>query len=197
MSTNFLQWNPSANNQKNDTDYGNDTQRSGGAATNALFPSTTGNKLFYQLSTMVAALGQVISDYGHNASDADLSNLITALKNTFAKLNGNSGQVFEAANGASGKQVVNISQFAASLGANGYATIPVTYNSLNYSLIFQWGAYTNGINTWPLTWPHTMLGFAPAPASGGVSDDLKSWTAQQYTMDTGGNNAGIFMAIGY
>ena len=67
-TTNFEQWNPTATNQKSDTLYGIDGQRSGGAVTGQ-FPSDTANKLFYQSSTMVAALALMLANKGYNTTD--------------------------------------------------------------------------------------------------------------------------------
>lgn len=80
-STNFLQWNPAQNNQSSDPAYSADTVRSGGAAIDGIFPSSTANKLFYQLSTMVAALGQMLANKGYAVSDSDFNNLVAVLAN--------------------------------------------------------------------------------------------------------------------
>jgi len=151
MSTNFLQWNANQTNQQNDTAYANDTQRAGGAGNNAVFPAQLANKLFFQQSTMVAALGQVISDYGHNASDNNAADLVIALKDTFAARNGNATNTFEAANGTSGNNVVNYSQFGGSLATTGYQRLPG-------GLIIQWGYVSESTNntdyrSFPITFP--------------------------------------------
>lgn len=85
MANNFLQFDPNATNMLNDADYTSNTQRQGGV-TSGIASSTLHNKFFYQVSTMVAAWGQVISDYGQTASDTSLANLITAIKNTLLVL---------------------------------------------------------------------------------------------------------------
>lgn len=81
MSNNFLQFNPTKANQENDAAYTADAQRTGGAATNSIFASQLANKLFYQLSTMITALGQALSNKGYTVSDADLTALINVLSN--------------------------------------------------------------------------------------------------------------------
>jgi hypothetical protein len=64
-----------------------------------------------------------------------------------AALAGLSSQVFSAANGTSGNQVVNISQFACSLAQNGYTKLP-------NGLIIQWGnASVNSDSTLNVTLP--------------------------------------------
>src|SRR5277367_3441515 len=80
-SSNFLIWNPTAANQENDTAYASDAQRVGGAPNGVAFPSPTGNKLFYQLSTGVAALMQMMASKGYVVSDANLSTLAGVLAN--------------------------------------------------------------------------------------------------------------------
>lgn len=67
-SSNFQQWNPNANNQESDTAYTNDAIRQDGA-TAGVFPSVLANKLFFQLSTMSAALGQMLANKGFTVRD--------------------------------------------------------------------------------------------------------------------------------
>jgi hypothetical protein len=84
MSSNFQQFNPGQVNQESDAAYTADTQRIGGAPVDSVFPSALANKLFFQLSTMVAALGQFIVAQGFGAQD---SNLTTLLANLTSALN--------------------------------------------------------------------------------------------------------------
>ena len=79
-ATNFLQWNPTASNQESDAAYTADAQRTGGASSGE-FPSPTANKLFYQSSTFVAALCQMLAAKGYSTSDADISVLAAVLAN--------------------------------------------------------------------------------------------------------------------
>lgn len=84
-SSNFQQWNPTKSNQQSDAAYTADSLRSGGAATNAIFASPLANKLFYQVTTFVAALAQSMATKGYVLSEAFgvtplagvLANLIT------------------------------------------------------------------------------------------------------------------------
>jgi hypothetical protein len=80
-SSTIKQWNPGANNQATDEEYLVDTLRTGGAPIGALFPSKTGNKLFYQLSTMAAALAQALADKGYDVSDEDFTALTAVMAN--------------------------------------------------------------------------------------------------------------------
>jgi len=77
-SNNFLQWNPNALNQETDGEYLTETQRTNGAVS-GLFPSKTANKLFFQCTTMVAAMGEMMKNKGFVISDAVFADLITAL----------------------------------------------------------------------------------------------------------------------
>lgn len=78
-TSNFKQWNPTAANQENDSAYNSDAQRTGGAPVGVAFPSATANKLYFQLSTMVAALGNFFVNQGVSVSDASLATLTTAI----------------------------------------------------------------------------------------------------------------------
>lgn len=81
MPSNIQQWNPGGGNQETDAAYTADPLRSGGAPANAIFPSPTANKLFYQLSTFCAAFAAALSAKGLNVSDANLAALQAVLSN--------------------------------------------------------------------------------------------------------------------
>ncbi len=78
VSNNFLQWNAGKVNQDNDSEYLLETQRVGGAVS-GLFPSKLANKLFYQCTIMVAAIGEMMKAKGFEMSDAVFADLITSL----------------------------------------------------------------------------------------------------------------------
>lgn len=90
-TTNFLQWNPGAANQETDAQYAADSMRTGGAPNGTIFSSSTANKLFYQLSTLAAALTQSLANKGYSPVDTSLSTLEGVLANivTFADLKPN------------------------------------------------------------------------------------------------------------
>jgi hypothetical protein len=67
--TNFVQVNPTVANQENDAAYQADSFVTGGAASGSVFDSITANKLFYQLSTMTAALAQMMKNKGYSLLD--------------------------------------------------------------------------------------------------------------------------------
>ena len=90
---NFLQWNPSAANQESDLTYLADSQRVGGATDPSIFDAALANKLFYQLSTGMTALMQMMAYKGFPVSDASLGTLAAQLANilTTADLRGYAG----------------------------------------------------------------------------------------------------------
>jgi hypothetical protein len=81
MPTNFLQFNPGLYNAENDAAYTGDTLRSGGIPSAAIFPSPLANKLFYQLSTFIAAFSQMMVNKGYSPNDASISALTSVLMN--------------------------------------------------------------------------------------------------------------------
>lgn len=80
-SSNIQQWNPNQTNQETDSQYTSDSLRANGAANPSIFPSATANKLFYQLSTFIAAFAQALSNKGYAISDASISTLASTLAN--------------------------------------------------------------------------------------------------------------------
>src|SRR5579872_6148929 len=80
-TNNFLQFNPTAANQDTDAQYAAEALLTGGIPTNAIMSSQLGNKLFYQLTTWVAAMAAMMAAKGYNVSDSVLVNLQTTLAN--------------------------------------------------------------------------------------------------------------------
>lgn len=78
MATNFLQFDTAATNILNDADYNANTQRINGVQT-GLAQSALHNKLFYQASTMVSAIGTVLSNAGYTVADNNIANLIITI----------------------------------------------------------------------------------------------------------------------
>jgi hypothetical protein len=91
VSTNFLQFNPGQANQETDAEYAADSQRINGAIDGQSFEDKLANKFFNQMSSMIAALAQMMSNKGYTMSDSNYATLISELGNivTFADL-GNS-----------------------------------------------------------------------------------------------------------
>jgi hypothetical protein len=90
-TTNFLQWNPGANNQETDMAYAADSQRTGGSPVGVPFPSPTSNKLFYQLSTFVTAFAASLTNKNYSPNDSSIGALEAVLANivTFNDLKSN------------------------------------------------------------------------------------------------------------
>src|SRR5580698_7289001 len=90
-TTDFLQWNPTGSNMESDATYLADSQRLAGATDGEQLASILGNKLFYQLSTLCAAIGQFGVNQGVSTSDGggasnSVTNLATALEAFIATL---------------------------------------------------------------------------------------------------------------
>lgn len=83
-SNNFLQWNPNALNQQTDGQYVLESMRTGGAIS-GIFAKEIANKLFFQCTTMVASLGEMLSNKGYVVSDANITTLISVLANILTK----------------------------------------------------------------------------------------------------------------
>ncbi|HEY3987931.1 MAG TPA: hypothetical protein VGM02_01450 [Acidobacteriaceae bacterium] len=80
-TTNFQVWNPNQVNQDSDSAYTSDSLRTGGAVDGDVFEAVLANKLFYQVSTMVAALGTMLADKGFTNSDSNFNQLVSVLSN--------------------------------------------------------------------------------------------------------------------
>jgi hypothetical protein len=81
MSTNFLQFNPPANNCELDSQYLVDASRVGGVPFNSEFYFMLANKMFYQWSTLIAAFAQSLANKGFVVSDANYAALIAVFAN--------------------------------------------------------------------------------------------------------------------
>jgi hypothetical protein len=81
MATDFLQFNPAQINQETDGQYAADSQRTGGLGNSAIVPSVLLNKVLYDLSTFVAAFGQMLNAKGYPNSSSDISVLQAVLAN--------------------------------------------------------------------------------------------------------------------
>ncbi|WP_459997297.1 hypothetical protein, partial [Paradesulfitobacterium aromaticivorans] len=84
-STNFLVFNPTdVANTQDDATYTAETQRTGGLQ-NGIAKTAMHNKLFRQVTVMVAAIAQYMANQGQTVSDADASALTTVIQNSFAQ----------------------------------------------------------------------------------------------------------------
>ena len=75
-STNLQQFNPNQANQESDVAYTADSSRANGiVAGPSIFDSALANKLFYQLTTFMAAFANMMAAKGYTLSDANLTTL--------------------------------------------------------------------------------------------------------------------------
>jgi hypothetical protein len=90
-TTNFLVFNPTQANQETDADYLADTTRLSGALDGNGWPDSSANKLLYQVSTMTAALAQMLANKGFSVLDANYAALVTQLGNILTTADGRGG----------------------------------------------------------------------------------------------------------
>ena len=116
----------------------------------------------------------------------------------YAALAGLATQIFSAANGTTGNQVVNISQFTTSTAAAGYVRVPG-------GIIIQWGTNTVGGGgsvavTFPLQFPNACRSITATTNVGNNSTQAMSWSGASvtgFTMWGAAAAPGSWMAIGY
>lgn len=80
-TTNILVFNPSQANQETDAAYLTDATRTGGAGVDGIWPSNSANKTLYQISTVVAALAQMMANKNFSISDSNYAVLVAQLSN--------------------------------------------------------------------------------------------------------------------
>jgi hypothetical protein len=201
-TNNFLQWNPSSTNQENDAAYSADSLRANGAPSGAIFPSPTANKLFYQCTSMVAALAQMMANKNYNMSDANEANLIAALANLVAKADvpGYLVQWSEVPG-----QFVRFSDFTKGNNANGYWEKNGASGSIR-----QWGSINTDINngqlgvTFPTAFTNAASISVVCTTRGAASFDRiiyvisGSVTVNGFTVANNGSGGfGYWQAMGY
>jgi len=153
-TSNFLQHDSDKNNIQNDGDFLASAIRTGGFVSGQA-PSVYFNKLLYQLSTMIAALGQAMANKGYTVADTTLATLTTALENimTLADMGDYTTNAEMVAYVASQIPVID---FTAVKSTNGYQKLPS-------GLILQWGQYNAIIGpslisiTFPIVFPTNCL----------------------------------------
>lgn len=104
--------------------------------------------------------------------------------------------------GANWVQLVNLSQFAASLAASGYIKIPVLSGGVLKNFILQAGvaSVTTGgtIVTFPITFPASVMGvFTSQNNSQGQATSATSISTSGFTFGTSVNSNDFWFAIGY
>jgi hypothetical protein len=117
-STNFLQFNPPANNQETDATYVADATRLGGIVFNQIMSSLLGNKILYQSSIMTAALAGALVAKGFSPNDGSAAPA-TALRN----LEGVLGNILTTADTVVPGVVVALDNFLGGQGAVNFGTI--------------------------------------------------------------------------
>jgi hypothetical protein len=171
-TSNFLVHDSDKNNIQNDGDFLASATRTGGFVA-GVAPSVYFNKLLYQLSTMIAALGQAMANKGYTVADTTLATLTTALENimTLADMTDYPTNTEMVAYVASQIPVIDFTNLKTT---NGYQKLPG-------GLILQWGKYNSAIGTdepiisvsFPITFTTACL---HAQATGYATNNLKdSW----------------------
>jgi hypothetical protein len=136
MSNDFLQFDVNKNNIMNNSDYLNSTHRKNGVYGGAGgAPSILHNKLFYQLSTMVAALGEALSGKGYTVSDVDIDDLMTVLQNIMTEADMGNYPTYDEMVAYVNSHISTLS-FPRSLNVSGYQSIPS--GTVAAPLIMQW-----------------------------------------------------------
>lgn len=159
-STNFIQFNPTQSNQESDAAYAADALVTGGVQLNNPLPSVFLNKLWYQLSTFVAAFAQMLVAKGYSPTDTSVSTLAAVLANVLTNADTQPAQL-----------VVTYSptaQFNRALAQSfvmyltGALTAPTLVNPLAGQYI-TWWFFQEGSGGFAVTWPTNVIG-------GGVID---------------------------
>lgn len=181
-STNFLQWNPGQNNQENDAAWAADSQRTGGATNDEAFPSPTANKLFYQTSTGITALMQMMATKGFVVNDTNIATLASVLSALLTTADIRPNMVLLA---FASTVVCNVgTSLGFEIPLNGNVTLTVTGAQIGDEVTFVFIQDGTGGRT--VTWPSNFFGaLQPDPHLGFTS-------SQQFKVETNGN----FIAVG-
>lgn len=84
-TTNMQQFNPAQSNQETDAQYAADANRSGGFATDAIWPSTLANKSLNLLSNYWYAFATALASKGYTTSDANMPTLEATFANVLTE----------------------------------------------------------------------------------------------------------------
>lgn len=165
-TTNFLQWNPGQSNQESDAQYLIDTQRTGGAQVKDQFASPLANKLFYQNSTFIAAMCQMLAGKGYSTSDADLGALASVLANLLTNADLRNGFVTLPYSATPAYDLSQGGAFGITLSGNITPTITNALPGQLVAFFFKQDATGGRTVTWPA---NTSGGYQPTPAANAVS----------------------------
>jgi hypothetical protein len=176
-TTNLLQWNPTAANQETDAQYLADSQRLAGAVNPELFNDVLANKLFFQLTTYLAAQYTAFASKGFNTSDASFATLTAQCANwlttadvkpALMQVSFASSLVFNCAL-ANGFQVT----------LTGNASLTVSNASVNQPVLLVFTQDSVGGRT--VTYPGNVL------SAGTVNSTANSSSAQPFVVLADGN----------
>lgn len=126
-STDFVQFNPPISNIETDAQYIADSLRSAGITTDAILASKLLNKVFYQSSTLAAALGLMMANKGY--SPVDGSSPFSAAPSPSVAVAGLAGVL---ANIQTAADLVNFTNGA---HGSGYFQLPTAFGGI----IFNYG----------------------------------------------------------
>lgn len=173
-TSNFIQWNPSQTNQETDAEYTADSLRSAGAI-GGVFPSATGNKLYYQVSTMVAALAGMLAAKGYSTSDSSLSTLEGVLANLLTNADMKSPMTTVAYSSSPSFNCASYNGFSMTLTGNTAPTFSGVSAGQTIALVFV----QDSAGSHTVTYPSAVVGGAqPDPSANSVS-------VQMFEADTG------------
>lgn len=142
-STNFQLWNPTQANQDSDTQYTTDAQRVGGAPNGVPFPSMTGNKLFYQLSTGIWALMTMMANKGFTVMDTNPSTLASTL--AAIQTTADAKLPTQILSGATGNLTLNAAQYSNfEIGMSGSCVVTFTGQQPGQIIAIVWSQPSGG-----------------------------------------------------
>lgn len=205
-SSNFKPWGGNtgpASDIQSDATYASDPTRSAGLVLNQTMLSALGNKLFLQVTMMVAALGQMMATKGYTVSDANLNTLAAALANIITQadlasspaLGGNPTAPTQAATDNTTK--IATTAFAQAAMANGFVIGSgyIKFPAYLGGLIIQFGnvALAAGVQTLPFNINFPNACFAVFSCDGGNTPHA---TSAEIVDNTQFNAAGMFYTGG-
>lgn len=146
-TTNFVQVNPTAANQQNDSTYDSYSLTTDGVGVNAILPSPWLNKVWFQCTTFIAALASVIANFGagFTITDATIATLETNLLdffNSFLATSGNNSNGYWEK--TPGGKITQWAQ-AVALGGGDFAiTFPIAFTDASKVSINTTVVYADG-----------------------------------------------------
>lgn len=155
-STNFLPWNPTQSNQDSDAAYLVDAQRTGGAPIGTPFPSSTGNKLFFQLAAGMAALMNMMATKGYTCNDYDTA-LATVLANIVTQADLRTSLQVVPFSSAIVCNAAKYSGFKISLTGNTTISVTGAVQGQRINFLVKQDAIGGHIVTWPVSFTNVPI----------------------------------------